>query len=115
MDKKNFVIGFIGFCVFFSLSLFSFKEETKTLYLYYSAECPHCLKVVNFTLKTEFKRPVVLKEVFYNDYNYEEFVKVVKRSGLDTLRVPAIFDARKNKLVFDEERVIRYLERYIKK
>ncbi len=115
MNKKNFAIGFIGFCIFFFLSIFSFREETKALYLYYSAECPHCLSVVNFTLKTKFKRPVVLKEVFYNDYNYEEFVKVVKRSGLDTLKVPAIFDARKSKLMVGEERVIKYLERYIKR
>jgi len=113
VDKKNFLVGFVGFLLFFALSIFSFQRETRALYLYYSAECPHCLKVVDFTLKTKLKRPVILKEVFYNDANYEEFKSVAKRVGLDTLKVPALFDLRRNKLLTGEEKVMNYLRRYV--
>jgi hypothetical protein len=73
------------------------------------------MEVIKFINSSGVLRPVILKEVYYDEKNYEEFEQVAKKLGVKLISVPALFDARKGKLIIGEERVLEYISRFTKK
>ncbi len=113
MANRSLLVAFIGFVFFLVLSIITFHRETDYFVLYYSAECPHCVEVLNFIFEHQVKRQVFFKEVFFDEQNYQELLKVAKKTGLKKVSVPALYDPRKGRVVQGEEKVKNYLKRWI--
>ncbi|MEO0199070.1 MAG: hypothetical protein ABIM42_02190 [candidate division WOR-3 bacterium] len=110
-DFSRFFLALLSGALFFILALFFYRVETRTLVLYYSEGCPHCKEVLNYIHLVKLRRPVLCREVYFNEGNYEEFLKIAKRLKVDTLRVPALYDPRYEKLFVGDQEVITHLEK----
>lgn len=111
MSRKSFFAGLVLGLLFLFLSIYSYNKETDMLIFYYSDECPKCHEALRYLLSLETSRMIIFKEVFYNEENYEEFVRLGKRLRFDALEVPALYDPRKDRLIVGNENISNYLEK----
>lgn len=115
MDRKLFLIGLLFGNLFLVLSIFTYRNETDELVLYYSEECPQCEEVLKYFLSVNIPRRLITKEVFYNEENYDEYETLAKRLRIDTLSVPALYDPRKGRLLVGNKEVIQYITKMLRK
>lgn len=111
IDLKRLLLSLFAAVFFLILTWSSYNTETRTLVLYYSVECPHCKDVLSYAQFLKLRRPIIYREVYVDERNFEEFLKLAKRLRIDTLRVPALYDPRLDKLFIGDQEVIKYLEK----
>lgn len=95
MDKKT-IITFVligGAVIALAVFIFfqspvaeiNFEELDQKITYYYGDNCPHCQNVLQFMEENKIEEKVDFskKEVSQNDANSREFLKVVKKCGID--------------------------------
>lgn len=110
-DPKMLIFSLGAAILFLLFALLSFIGETRTLVFYYSEGCPHCKEVMNSIQFSKLRRPIIYREVYVDERNYEEFLNLAKRLKIDTLRVPALYDPRLDKLLIGDREIIKHLEK----
>jgi len=90
------------------------QNQNAVLVLYYGITCPHC-KIVEQYIKDNGlseKLDIAKKEVYQNQTNQEEFVKIAGICGLDknNLVVPMLWDSKTQKCYQGKELIIDFLK-----
>jgi glutaredoxin len=133
MDKKLF-IPTILFIIILAFSVFALSKEnenkeifeqnspakqqlTSNITLFYSNDCPHCVKVENYIQENNIQDKVsfVPKNIDQNTANVKELQEKARLCGLadGSLGVPFLWDGQNNICLMGDEDIIDFFEQKI--
>lgn len=92
MNKiKRILFAILLFLLLIPSSTFATEDKEVRLYLFHKDSCPHCQDEIEFLNEIKDKYPtleIVMYEVENNEMNYNFYMKVLEKTGLNANGVP---------------------------